>query len=683
MSDNDNSKACESLEGTAPRRSKKAVAAFLLALSGLFLWVFGAVPAIIAASRAKRDLRRDNRLRGRVLANAALTLGVLETFLVPVLLWAVLVHGPSARTERVAHFHLGGSLGESPQADVVGAFMGQPETFHNLFERLKDAKEDAAVKAVILTFNKLTLRLSEMEELRAALLDFESSGKKVFAHCEDQSITLPLYVILKAASQVSVAPTVSLDLRGLYTEAMYLKDGLAKIGVESDVVHIGDYKAAGEMFARAEPSDAARENMNWVFDGQYESCLAMLAESQHKTLDEVKAMIDKVLFSPDRALKEGLVDAIEYQEDLVELVKREYGADMRIDNDYHREPVPELSRKHPFRSAWNVARYFARLERPGSGDGVGLIYLNGEIVDGCGDASKAHSGDLRAAFKEAMEDDSIKAVVLRVNSPGGFVTASEVIHRATELLQKKKPLVVSMGSVAASGGYYVSCGAGTIFADETTITGSIGVIGSKLVTADLWKKLGVNWFPYQRGANADMFSGQRPYTEQQRGMLTELFEGDCRAFKGHIEAGRGKKLAKNIDEMAGGRIFTGRQALDLGLVDKIGGLEAAIAFAAKSVSLEKYAVRVVPEPKDAVNLLAEAVFGKDKKSNTDLETGAHTGPCGLESLAGASAEMRGVAALLEGLDRPHAAAAVELLGRLVLVNQEGMAMIMPQVFVYQ
>ncbi len=683
MSNTEDSVSNESVRKEKTARSKNAVAAFLLALSGLFLWVFGAVPAIIAALRAKRDLRKDSLLRGRALANTALILGVLEIFLVPALLWAVLLHGPSARTERIAHFHLDGTPAESPQADMVGTFMGQPATFHSLFGRLKDAKEDPAIKAAIITFSNLTVRLSEMEELRAALLDFESSGKKAFAHCEDQTIPLPLYTALAAASRLSVAPTVSLELRGLYTETMYLKDGLAKIGLASDVVHIGDYKAAGEMLACSEPGDAARENMNWVLDGQYQSCLAMLAESRHKTVDEVKVLVDSSLIPADRALREGFVDAVEYQEDVVELVRRECGADTRIDNDYHREPAPEVDMNHPFRSAWNTARYFARLERSGSGDGIGLIYLNGDIVSGYGDAAKARCGDLRAAFKEAMDDDSIKAVVLRVNSPGGLVTASEVIHRAAELLQKRKPLVVSMGSVAASGGYYVSCGAGTIFADETTITGSIGVIGFKLVTADLWKKLGVNWFPYQRGANADMFSGQHPFTEPQRAMLTETFEASYGVFKAHIEAGRGQKLTRKLDDMAGGRIFTGRQALDLGLVDKIGGLEAAIAFAAKSVSLEKYEVRVVPEPGDAVSLLAGAVLGKDKKSNTDLETGAHMGPGGLESPAGASAEMRGLAALLQGLDRPRAAAVVDLFGRLQLMNREGMAMIMPQVFVYQ
>jgi protease-4 len=666
-----------------PRRSKKAIAAFILGLSGPFLWVFGAVPAIIVALRAKRDLRRDGLLRGRALANTALILGTLDIILAPALLWVALVHGPLAHTERVAHFHLAGTLTDSPHADAVGAVMGQPSTFHELFKRLKEAKEDAAVKAAVLTLDEVTLQLPETEELRAALLDFESSGKKVLAHCDDQLISLPTYLTLAAASRTSIAPSALLELKGLYREAMYPKDGLAKIGVASDVVHIGDYKAAGEMLARSEPSDAAKENINWIFDGQYQSCLDMLGESLHKTPGEVKALIDKSLISGDQALEQGLISAVEHQDDFVEYVKREYGAKIQIDNDYHREPMPELSKAHPFRSCWNVLRYFARLGRPGSGDGIGLIYLCGGIAGGYGSSSdEVHCGDMRAAFKEAMEDEAIKAVVLRVNSPGGLVTASEVIHHAAALLQKKKPLIISMGNVAASGGYYVSCGAGTIFADASTITGSIGVIGSKLVSADLWKKLGVNRFAYQRGANADIFCTQHPFTEQQRALLTEEFGADYGRFKGHIVEGRGARLTKQIDNIAGGRIYTGKQALDLGLVDKIGGLEAAIAFAAQSVSLEKYEVRVFPEPKDAVELLADLVIG-NSKSPSDLKTASCTLSKQIGALAGVSAEMPALASLLETLDRPHAAAVVELLGRLRLLNQEGMAMIMPQVLVYQ
>ncbi len=682
MSDNHDSISVSDTPDMEPRRSRKAAVAFLLSLTGLFLWVVGAVPAIIVAVLAKREMGKDKLIRGRMAANTALALGVLEVILFPVLFWAVLVHGPFSETERVAHFHLSGTLGESPHADVVGTFMGRPATFHSLFTRLGDAKEDESVRAVLLTFDNLNLRLPEMEELRTAVLDFKSSGKRVFAHCEDQWVPLPLYTVLAAASRASITPTMSLDLRGLYAESMYLKDGLANIGVASDVVHIGDYKSAGEMLSCAAPSDAAKENMNWVIDGQYQSCLAMLAESRGMSMEDVSALIDKSLIPAEDALRQGLVDAVEYQDDFVGFVRREYGAGTPIDNDYHREALPELDMARPLRSLWNVARYFARLDRPGAGDCVGLIYLNGNILGGHGSPDNACGGDIRAAFKEAMEDDSIKAVVLRVNSPGGLVTASEVIHRAAVLLQERKPLVVSMGGVAASGGYFVSCGAGTIFANETTITGSIGVIGSKLVTADMWQKLGVNWFACQRGANADLFSGQHPFTGEQRRLLTENFEGSYSSFKEHVEAGRGAKLTKHIDELAGGRVYTGRQALELGLVDKIGGLQAAIAFAAQSVSMKKYQVRVVPEPKDALALLARALVG-EPASPSDLETGPPAPSKGLGSLTGTSPDARTMALLLESLDRPHAEAAIETLQRLRLISQEGMAFLMPQVLVIQ
>ena len=680
MSDNNNCTSGEDSTGTPGRGSGKAIAAFVMALLGLALWVVAAVPAIITALSAKRELQDNRPAPGWAFANAGLVLGLLDIVLVPALLWTALTYGPSARTERVAHFRLSGTLTDSPHADAVGAFMGQPSTFHALFKRLKEAKEDAAVKAAVLTLDGFTPQLPETEELREALLDFESSGKKVLAHCDDQSISLPVYLVLASASRMSIAPSAALDLTGIYREAMYLKDGLAMLGVSSDVVHIGDYKAAGEMLARSATSDAARENRTWVYDGQYQSCVAMLAESLHKTADEVKSLIDKRIVHADQALEQGLVSAVEHQDSFVEFIKREYGGDICIDNDYHREPAPELSGAHPFRSCWNMARYFARLDRPGSEDGIGLIYVCGEIRSGHGSSKNAFCGDVRAAFRKAMEDDSIKAVVLRVNSPGGLVTASEVVHNETSVLQKKKPLIVSMGNVAASGGYYVSCGAGTIFANETTITGSIGVIGSKLVSADLWKKLGVNLYPYQRGANADLYSGRQPFTDQQRSMLTAEFEENYKKFKGHIETGRGARLTKEVDDLAGGRIYTGRQALDLGLVDKMGGLEAAIAFAAKSVSMEKYEVRVFPKPKDAVAVMADAILG-NSESPSDLKTVSCPLSKSLAALAGSAAEMSALASLLMTLDPPHAEAAAEMFHRLQLINQAGAAFMMPQVFV--
>lgn len=668
-----------------PRSSKKAMIAFFFGVLGLGAWIAGAFPAVLFALVAKSDMRKDALLRGRLLANLALLLALVDLVAAPVLLFAVAMYGPFFGNERIAHFHLSGAYAESPASDPAGMFMGQPATFHSLLKRLHEAKEDRSVKAAIVTVNNLQLKLAEMEELRAALIDFTASGKKLFAYCEEAMIPLPVFMTLAAASRLSVAPTALVDIKGLYGEALYLKEGLAKLGVEADVVHIGDYKAAGEMLGRSEPSDAARENMNWLFDGQYQSCIGMLAESRHKTPEEIKALIDKGFFTTDQVFEAGFVDAVEYQDDLVAKVKEEYGAEIYIDNNYKKEPMPEVNAERPLRSSWNVARYFLRLGRPEHTDSIGVIYVEGNILPGYGPPGQAFSGDLRAAFKTAGEDDSIKAVVLRVNSPGGSATASEVIYRAAELFRKKKPLIVSMGPMAASGGYYVSCGAETIFADATTLTGSIGVIGSKMVTADLWKKLGVNWFPYARGANADMFSSQRPYSEQQRDIVTNCMEATYRTFKEHVEAGRGAKLAKKIDEMAGGRVYTGNQALDLGLVDKIGGLEAAIAFAAQTAGLEedKYTVRAVPEPEDAITLLTAAFLGETPKPHSDLDGEAHTGLEGLKSLAGISAKTPATLALLRELDSCHADAALEILERLQLIQQEGVAMIMPEMVVFQ
>jgi hypothetical protein len=366
---------------------------------GLFLWILGAAPAIVFALMAKQDIRKNKLLRGRLLANLGLALGAFE-FVAPFLVvCVVMLHGPFGGKERVAHFNLSGTLDEKPQTDVVGAFMGQPSTFYNLLKRLKDAKDDPAVKAAILTVNDLQVHLSEMEELRAAPIDFASSGKKVFAHCEEAGVSLPLFMTLASATRLSIAPTVRLSLEGLYAESLYLKDALAKLGVEADALHMGDYKAGDDLFVRTEPSDAAKENMNWLLDGQYESWMNMLAESRHKTAAEVKALIDKGFVTTDQALKEGLIDAVEYQDDLVAQIKREYGSGVLIDNDYHKEPAPEVNTAHPFRSILNVATYFARLARPKSQDHIGLIYLTGAISTGAGDPSQACSGDLRAAFK--------------------------------------------------------------------------------------------------------------------------------------------------------------------------------------------------------------------------------------------------------------------------------------------
>lgn len=673
------------------RTSRKAIVAFLLGVSGLVLWVITGIPAIIVASSARKEIRGNPSLRGAWLANLGLALGIAGMVLAPMVIVGGIVAslireslaGNTAHGERIAHFALQGMIGESPADDPRGMLTGQADTLKDVVERFRQAREDDDIKAVIVTADSLLLDLSSAEELRREIAACNASGKKVFAYCEDAMIARSAYLVLSAATEFHVVPTASIDLRGLYGEQVHLKDGLAKIGVEADVVQIGDYKSAGEMFSRAEPSEPAKEDMNRLFDGLYESCVNAIAESRHKTVEEARRLIDGGPYSADRAAAAGLIDSVVHRDAFLEGIKGSFGDRIRIDNRYRRAELPHIDPQRPIATCLNLAKYFIRVHNWSWKSQIGLIYVEGMIVPGSGGSGAAWSGDIRDALKTAAADDSIKAVVLRVNSPGGSATASEIIWRAAQALQKKKPLVVSMGSMAASGGYYVACGANAIFADETTLTGSIGVIAGKMVTAGLWNKLGVNWFAYQRGADADIYSGAHPFTEAQRAKIVEDMLAIYGTFKEHVAAGRGGKLAKGIDELAGGRVFTGKQALEAGLVDTLGGLKEAIAFAAGLVSLEDYNVEVVPEPKNAAELFVEAFFGGPRnRDELSFDTAARV-PVLADFMGHGNGDLAGPVQWIAALDPCHAQATLDMLRRAQLLGREGVAMLMPQLVILQ
>ena len=209
-----------------------------------------------------------------------------------------------------------------------------------------------------------------------------------------------------------------------------------------------------------------------------------------------------------------------------------------------------------------------------------------------------------------------KRLCCAVDSPGGSAVASEIILNATKRVAAKKPFIVSMGNVAGSGGYYVACGTDTIFADSTTITGSIGVVAGKFATTDMWNKIGVHWSPIKRGANAGLLASEEVFTAEQRKLMQNWMDEIYDVFKGHVVAKRGKKLKKDIDELAGGRVYTGKQALGLGLIDKLGGIENAIKFAAKEAKLDDYDVRVLPRPKSFIEMLLSDLQDGDKDNKT-------------------------------------------------------------------
>ena len=573
----------------------------------------------------------------------------------------------------VAHFHLSGTLNESPVADPFGLMAGELTSLKDLVRRIGKASADDKVKAVILTFGGMELGLGQLQEVRQAIERVKTTGKKVYVHAED--LDTRTYALLCVGNRLSLAPQSSLWLTGLYGQSLYVKGLLDKIGVQADYLHMGDYKSAAEMLTRTSPSAQAQENLNWLFDSIYGSLVDMIAKSRGKKPEEIRDLVDHGPYIADQAQQKGLIDAVETREQFLTQVRKEIGEDMTVNNRYGHKERAAINLSNPLAAFSMLAEMF-KSPAASQKNTVAVIYVEGPILPGYsqptlfGVISAAFSGDIQKALEKAAATDSVKAVVMRVDSPGGSAQASETILNAAERVRAKKPLVVSMGDVAGSGGYYVSCGADAIFADEATITASIGVVGGKLVTTDLWNKLGINWVGYKRGANADMLNSDKPFSDSQKLVLHDYMQHVYEVFKGHVTKGRGDKLRKPIDDIAGGRVYTGKQALDLGLIDQLGGLQQAIEYAAEKASIKDYEVQVLPEPKDLFAMLIEQYSGEGENP-TDITLSATANP-----LANYPA-LAPLLDLLRKTEPQRAAVLTQALHRIELLRREGVILMMP------
>ena len=572
-----------------------------------------------------------------------------------------------------AHFHLSGALSESPMPDAFGLLAAEMTSLRTLVARIDEASADKNVKAVVLTYGGMSFGFGQLEEIRAAIGRLKAAGKTVYVHAEAMSTSV--YSLLCAGDYLSVAPQSSLWLTGMYGESLYVKGLLDKINVQTDFMHMGDYKSAAEMLTRTGPSAPAEENVNWLLDGLYGSVVDMIAASRGKTPAQVRDLIDHGPYLAEEALEKGLIDAVQTREAFLAHIKADMAEPAKIDNRYGREKRAQVNLTSPLAFFTILSELFKPSPTAGK-DCVALIYVEGAIMPGYGQSglfgssAAAFSGDIRKALETAAQDDSVKAVVMRVDSPGGSAEASEVILNATRQVRADKPFIVSMGDVAGSGGYYISCGADTIFADEATITASIGVVGGKLVTQSMWDALGINWVGYKRGANSDMLSSAAPFNESQRKVLERYMQKVYDVFKGHVAEGRANKLRKPLDEMSGGRVYTGKQALELGLVDRIGGLKQAIEYAADKASLTDYDIRVIPRPTDFVTMLMEELSGEGQRP-TDIAL-----PDATSLLAGHPGLMTAFD-LLRKTEPQRARALYQALQRIELIRREGVIMMMP------
>ncbi len=576
----------------------------------------------------------------------------------------------------IAVFSLDRPVTEAPRGeDILFGSVGS-ETFKDQVTRLKKAGDDDQVKAVVLLPGQSGLGYAQVEELRRIMAELRKGGKPIHVHAD--SLLMRDYVLFSGADSISVVPEGILMVHGLRGEAPYIRGLLDLIGVTPDFMTCGQYKSASEMFMLKGPSKQAEEMDNWLLDSLFETAVNLIAEGRKVSPEKARGWIDKGLYTAAKAKEAGMIDAVQFRQDFVEDLKAKYGKDIQFDRKYGKKKRDQFDLSSPL----GLLKLWAEIlegpsKKTSTKTAVAIVYVEGAILPGkpepspFGSSGIAYSEPIRQALDKAAADDSIKAVILRVDSPGGSATASEIILDATRRLKAKKPLVVSMGNVAGSGGYYVACAADTIFADTATITASIGVVSGKLATTGMWNKIGITWHTYDRGANAGLFSSRAVFTDAERKQMRAFMDEVYGDFKAHVVAIRGERLKKGIDELAEGRVFTGRQALELGLVDKIGGLDDAIAYIAKEAKIEDYEIRVLPKPKSFIDLLlADLGAEEDDQETGRLSLSAAWGPRAVSLFHAAMP-------YLEGLDPQRVRSIEAAFQRLSLIEKEGVILAMP------
>jgi protease IV len=475
---------------------------------------------------------------------------------------------------------------------------------------IREAKKDSSVKGIYLKCGSNGNGFGASEEIRQALLDFKNGGKFIFAYGD--VISQGGYYVANTASKIYCNPQGGVDWRGYAMQMAYLKGTLQKLEIEPQIFYAGKFKSATEPFRETRMTDANREQLTVIINDLYAHFLSQTAVARKidtATLHQY-ANEHRIQYAAD-ALKYGLVDGLKYDDEVKDEIKARLGVG-----------------KYDKINFITIAKYAHAVNyKKWNKDKIAVIYAQGDIVDGKGDRDMIGSENYMNLIRKARLDKDVKAIVVRINSGGGSSMASENIWRELTLAKADKPVVVSFGDVAASGAYYLSCNADSIFAQQNTITGSIGVF-SLLPNMQKFfnNKLGVTFDGVKTGTDADMLSVAKPLTEMQRRYLQNSVDSIYEQFKERVATGRKKNIAY-VDSIGQGRIWSGSRGVELGLVDRIGGLDDAIACAARMVRLSNYSLKEYPEPQSVLDM----IFGnyKDNMRNSAIreelgEEGMHT-----------------------------------------------------------
>jgi len=482
-----------------------------------------------------------------------------------------------------------------------GLFAAARPSLRDLIERLDKAAADAKISGVVLRLREPQIGLGKADELRAAIGRLRKAGKKVYADVHSASVRD--YLVASACDQVIMPESGTLMITGVEAQVMFLKGLLDKLGIQADFIQIGDFKGASEPLTRTSMSPEFRQQYETVIGDYYEHIAASIAADRKLSPDEVKKLIDHGLFTPAEALAAKLIDRVAYEDQWRDELKKELGADdLAITSDY--------GRKKDDLEQGGMAGMMKMMEmlmggdkaKTSKNDKIAVVYIVGPIMTGDSAMSflggeSVGSDTIVRALREAEKDPKVKGIVLRVDSPGGSALASDLIWR--EVVNTKKPLVASMGDIAASGGYYVSMGAKKIFVEPGTLTGSIGVVGGKLALGGLFAKIGITTETIKRGATAGTNSIVDPFTPAEREAWVRAMTETYRQFTTKAAAGRKMDVTK-LESLAQGRVFTGRMAVANGLADSLGTLDDAVAEVKMMAGVSgdpKIEIQVLPKPK--------------------------------------------------------------------------------------
>ncbi len=466
----------------------------------------------------------------------------------------------------------------------------------DMIDIIEHAKTDDKIKGIYLTTDFLSESFASLDQLRRVLEDFKTSGKFILSF--NNFSTQKSYLISSVADELYLHPMGMFEFDGLSIETMYYKKLLDKLDVTPIPLYAGDFKSASEPFRVSEMSDSNRVQLGAILEDLYDNYLETISTARGKTKEELKGLADELaITSPQIALDEGMVDKLGYEDEVFDALREKMG--------YDEDKKIEFVEMKDYASTYKTTNK--------AKDKIAVVYAAGTIVFGEGSTGQIGEEYMKM-IRKLRKDDKIKAIVLRVNSGGGSAFTSEQIWRELDLAKKEKPLVVSMGNYAASGGYYIAAMADKIYAEKNTITGSIGVVGVLLNMEEFFEnKLGITFDREKTNQYADFGNLNREWDQREIDVAQLQVKNIYKDFKERVASGRDMTV-EEVEEIAQGRVWTGQDALEIGLVDEIGGLKEAIATAAELANLEEYKLKEYPQEKDFYEQLKEIMSVKTDKA---------------------------------------------------------------------